>query len=323
MKAISYTKYGSPDVLKLIEVDKPIPKENEVLIKINASTITAVDSIFRKGDQFFARMATGIIKPKNPVLGTEFAGEIEAVGNEVKLFKKGDKVFGVSDMQQGTHAEYLCLPEDHPMIMIPENMSFEEAAAVPAGSLTALPFLRDNGKVKNKTKILIIGASGSVGTYAVQLAKFLGAEVTGVCSTANLELVVAIGADKVIDYTKEDFTRSSKKYDVIFDTIGKSSFSKSKKSLTKNGIFLTTYISLSILLQMLHTSLVGSKRAIIAFTGLRKSEEKKKDLVFIKELILTGKLKPILDRTYPLEEIAEAYKYVDKGHKKGNVVITV
>ena len=320
MKTIVYTKYGSPDVLELKEVEKPVPKDKEVLIKIYATTVTAVDSIFRQGNQFFARLATGVTKPKNPILGSEFSGEIESVGKDVKLFKPGDYVFGA---YEGTHCEYICMPEDGAVAPKPSNVNYNEAAAVPYGTLTALPFLRDNGRIKKDQKVLIIGASGAVGTYAVQFAKYFGAEVTGVCSTSNIEMVKSIGANKVIDYTKENFTANGEKYDIIFDTVGKSSFPNCKNSLTKNGIFLTAAISTAILFQMLWTSKMSAKKARIAFTGLRSGGDKAKDLDFIKGLVESGKIKAVIDKTYTLEQIAEAHSYVDKGHKKGNVVVTV
>ena len=320
MKAIVHAKYGSPEVLKLKEIEKPVPKDNEVLIKIYATTVTAVDSIFRQGNQFFARLATGVTKPKNPILGSEFSGEIESVGKDVKLFKAGDYVFGA---YEGTHCECICMPEDGAVAPNPSNVNYNEAAAVPYGTLTALPFLRDNGKIKKDQKVLIIGASGAVGTYAVQFAKYFGAEVTGVCSSSNVEMVKSIGADKVIDYTKENFTKSSEKYNIIFDTVGKSSFSDCKNSLTKNGIFLTAAISTAILFQMLWTSKMSAKKARIAFTGLRSAGDKAKDLGLIKELIESGKIKAVIDKTFTLDQIADAHSYVDKGHKKGNVVVTV
>ena len=321
MKAVVYRKYGSPDVLELKEVEKPIPQDNEVLIRVHATTVTAVDAIYRKGDPFVARLDAGLIRPRKRTLGTELAGEIEAAGKDVKRFKEGDQVFGSTGF--GAHAEYICLPEEEALTAKPASMTYEEAAAVPYGALTALPFLRDSGNIQSGQKVLIIGASGSVGTYAVQLARYFGAEVTGVCSTTNLELVKSLGADKVIDYTKEDFTQSGETYDVIFDTVGKSSFSQSKRSLKQRGIYLTAYLTLAILLQMLWTSRIGSKKARIAFTGLRPSSEQNKDLVFLKDLIEAGKIKPVIDRCYPVEQIAEAHRYVDKGHKKGNVVITL
>ncbi len=323
MKATIYTKYGTPDVLQFKEVEKPVPKDNEVLIKIYATTVTAVDSIFRKGNIFFARLANGLFRPKIPTLGTELAGKIESVGKDVKSFKEGDEVFGDSSTKSSAHAEFICLSDDEPLAIKPANLSFEEAAAIPYGGLTALPFLRDNGKIESGQKVLIIGASGSVGTYAVQLARYFGAEVTGVCSTTNVEMVKTLGADMVIDYTQQDYTQSDQTWDIIFDTVGKSSFSRSQKILTEKGIYLTAYLTLSILLQMLWTSKIGKKKAMIAFTGLRPASEKAEDLIFLKELIEAGQLKPVIDRHYSFDQIIEAHRYVDKGHKKGNVVITL
>lgn len=321
MKVVVYKKYGSPNVLQFEDVEIPIPKENEILVKLKATTTTTVDSIFRKGDKFFARVATGITKPKQPILGTEFAGEIEAVGSEVKLFKKGDHVFGSSIEGSGTHCEYYCIPGNGPLEIKPSNLSFEESTALPSGSLTALPFLRDSGKIRSGQKVLVIGASGSVGSYGVQLAKYFGAEVTGVCSTSNVELVKSIGADEVVDYKKDDFTKQNKKYDLIFDSIGNSTFKTCKPLLSENGIYLNPVISFKILLQMMWTSKASKKKAIITFTGLRSSEEKKNDLTFLKKLVEDGKLKPVIDKIFTLDQIAEAHGYVDKGHKKGNVVI--
>jgi 2-desacetyl-2-hydroxyethyl bacteriochlorophyllide A dehydrogenase len=323
MKAVVYTEYGPPDVLQLKEVEKPTPKDNELLIRIYATTVTATDSIFRRGNQLSARAFTGFIRPKNSRPGDVLAGEIEAVGQDVTSFKPGDQVFGSTDTSFGAHAEYTCLPEEAPLATKPTNITYGEAAAVCDGALTALHFLRDKAKVQTGQKVLINGASGSIGTFAVQLAKQFGAEVTGVSSTRNLELVKSLGADKVIDYTQEDFTRSGQTYDVIFDTVGKSSFSRSKNALKQGGIYLSTVITPAIMLQMLWTSRIGSKKAIIAFAGLRSSSEKAEDLTFLKELIEAGKLISVIDRCYPLEQIAEAHRYIDKGHKKGNVVITV
>jgi NADPH:quinone reductase-like Zn-dependent oxidoreductase len=322
MKAIVYEKYGPPEVLQLKEVEKPVPEDNEVLIKIHATTVTAVDCTFRQGSPFIGRFFSGLTRPKNPIPGTELAGEIEAVGVDVKRFKEGDQVFGTS-MGDGAHAEYICLPEEGATLSIkPANMTYEAAAACDGG-LTALPFLRDKGNIQSGQKVLIYGASGSVGTAAVQLARYFGAEVTGVCSTTNLELVKSLGADKVIDYTKEDFTKSGQTYDIIFDTVGKSSFSRSKSSLKQRGVYLEAALTPAIIPQMLWTSKIGSKKAMIAFTGLRPASERTKDLIFLKELIEAGKIKAVIDRRYPLEQIAEAHRYVEKGHKKGNVVITV
>jgi len=324
MKAIVHTKYGPPDVLQLKEVEKPTPRDNEILVKVYATTVTAAECVFRKGSWFFNRLFfTGLRKPKNPILGTDLAGEIEAVGKDVKLFKEGDQVFGETGAGFGANAEYKCLSEEGALAIKPVNMTYEEAAAVPSGVLTALPFLR-KGNIQSGQKVLIYGASGSIGTFAVQLAKYyFGAEVTGVCSTTNLELVKSLGADKVIDYTKEDYTKSGQTYDIIFDTVGKSSFSRCKSSLKQRGVYLTTVPTLALLLQMLWTSKIGSKKAMIVFAGVRPSSERTKDLIFIKELIEAGKIKSVIDRRYPLEQTAEAHRYVEKGHKKGNVVITV
>jgi len=321
MKAMTYTKYGSPDVLELKEVGKPTPKENEVLIKIHATTVTAVDTTFRKGKPLNARLFTGLFRPKRPILGSELAGEVEAAGESVTSFKPGDQVVGAT-AGSGAHTQYICLPEEGALAIKPANMTYEEAAASNA-VLTALPFLRDNGNIQSGQKVLINGASGSIGTFAVQLAKYYGAEVTGVCSTTNVEMVKSLGADKVIDYTKEDFTKNIEAYDIIFDTVGKSSFSRSKGALKQNGIYLSTVLSLGIILQTLWTSIVGSKKGKIAFAGLRPANEQAEDLRFLKELVEAGKIKSVIDRCYPLDQTAEAHRYVETGHKKGNVVLSV
>ncbi len=323
MKAIIYTEYGSPDVLQLEEVEKPAPKDNEILVKIYATTVTATECIFRKGEPFFSRLFTGLTKPKITTLGEELAGEVEAVGKDVKLFKKGDDVFGTAGPGFGANAEYICIPEDGVLTIKPTNMTYEEAASSVDGFLTALPFLRDKGNIQSGQKVLINGASGSVGAAAVQIAKYFGAEVAGVCSASNLEMVKSLGADNVIDYTTEDFTKNGETYDIIFDAVGKLSFSRCKSSLKENGIFLEAGIGLAIFPQILLTSIIGGKKAKIATTGLRPASERTKDLIFLKELIETGKIKPVIDRRYPLEQIAEAHRYVDKGHKKGNVAIIV
>ena len=321
MKAIVYTKYGPPDVLQLTEVEKPTPKANEVLIRIYATTATKYDCWQRSstaptGFGLLSRIASGIRKPKQPILGTTLAGEIEAVGKDVKRFKKGDQIFGFTG-SLGAYAEYICLPEEGALAIKPANMTYEQAAAVPQGALTALFFLR-KGNIQSGQKILVFGASGGVGLFAVQLAKYFGAEVTGVCSTTKLELVKSMGADKVIDYTKEDFTKNGETYDIIFDTVGKSPFSGSKRSLKKEGFYLFTTFGLPRLFQILWLKLTSSKKAII---GLLK--ETTEDLIFLRELIEAGKLKAVIDRTYPLEQTAEAHRYVETGQKKGNVVITV
>jgi len=316
MKAVVYTRYGPPDVLELKEVEKPVPKDNEVLIKVHASTVTPMDWHLRQpGMNIIARMIAGLTKPKNPILGVEYSGEVEAAGKDVKLFKKGDQVFGGGS--PGAHAEYACMPEDE-VAMKPHNISYEEAAAVHFGAGVALLYLRDNAHIQSGQKVLINGASGGVGTFAVQLAKYFGAEVTGVCSTTNLEMVKSLGTDKVIDYKKEDFTKNGQTYDIIFDTVGKRSYSQCKGSLKQNGIYLSTIATLPLLLQMLWTSKIGTKKAKFV---LQKTTNK--DLVFIKSLIEAGKLRTVIDRTYPLEQIAEAHRYSEKGHARGKVVITL
>lgn len=320
MRAIVYEKYGTPDVLQLKEVEKPTPKDNEVRIRVHAAIVTPSDCSFRKADPFIVRFIYGLTSPKNKILGVELAGEIESVGTSVKSFKEGDQVFGISPKSFGAHAEYTCLPEKEPLAIKPANMTYEEAVGVCDGALTALIFLRDTAKIKSGQKVLINGASGSVGSYAVQLAKYFGAEVTGVCSTANLEMVKSLGADKVIDYTKVDFTKSGQSYDVIFDAVGKSSFSSCKRSLTQRGVYLSTIPSLAIILQMLWTLKSVSKKAKFVTAGLMQNKE---NLNFLRELIEAGKLKSVIDRCYPLEQTAEAHRYVEKGHKKGNVVITL
>ena len=323
MKAIVYHKYGSPDVLELKEIDKPTPRDNEVLIRVYATTVTATDCTFRKGKPLLSRLYTGLIRPKKTILGDEFAGEIEAVGKDVTSFKEGNQVFGTC-AGYGAYAEYICLPEEGATLAKkPANLSYEQAVACCDGLLTALPFLRDKGHIQTGQKVLINGASGSVGSAAVQLAKYFRADVTGVCSTTNLEMVKSLGADKVIDYTKEDFTITGQTYDIIFDTVGKTSFSRCKKSLNPKGIFLEAVIVLSILPRVLWTSMIGGKKLIIEAAGLRPGSERTKDLIFLKELIEAGKIKPVIDRRYPLEQIIEAHSYVEKGHKKGNVVIAL
>jgi len=320
MKAVVCTKYGPPDVLQLQAVAKPVPRDNEILVKIHATTVNAGDIKMRSFTVpplfwLMGRMALGWTKPKESVLGMSLAGEIESVGKDVKRFNKGDQVFASTyNVGFGGHAEYKCLPENGMVAIKPANMSYEEAASVPTGGNAALWFLR-KGNIRKGQKVLIYGASGSLGTYAVQLARYFGAEVTGVCSTANVEMVKSLGADKVIDYTREDFTRNGETYDIIFDTVDKIKLSRCKDSLKKSGFFLEAVM-------------VAAQARWLSRTGGRKviggeATEKTEDLIFLKEIIEAGKLKSVIDRSYPLEHIAEAHRYVDTGRKKGNVVITV
>jgi NADPH:quinone reductase-like Zn-dependent oxidoreductase len=315
MKAIVYTKFGPPEVLQLKEVEKPTPKENEILIRNYATTVAAEDPGMRASPGL-----NGFGKPRKQILGFYLAGEIEFTGEDVKRFKVGDQVFGYAGMNLGAYAEYICQPEAGVLALKPANMTYEEAAALPNGALTALYFLRDKGKVQRGQKALIYGASGAVGTAAVQLAKSFGAEVSGVCSTSNMEMVKSLGADKVIDYTKEDFAASDEVYDLIFDAAGKSSFSHCKSSLKDGGVYLTTVPTPAALLQMLWTSKIGSKKVIF---GASSRSWRSEDLVFLKDLAEAGMIKSVIDKRYPLEGIADAHRYVEKGHKKGNVVITV
>ena len=327
MKAVVCTKYGPPEVLQLKEVDKPVPKDNEVLIKVFAATVGCEDPMIRSftfSPLFWLplRVAFGFIRPKKTILGSELAGEVEAVGKDVRQFKKGDQVFGVDLKGLGAYAEYKCLPEEGVLSIKPTNVTYEEAAPI-CGVLAALNILSDKANIQSGQKVLINGASGNLGTSAVQVAKYFGAEVTGVCSTTNLELVKSLGADSVIDYTKEDFTESSKTYDIIFDVASTSSFLRCKSLLTRNGVYFSAVPRLITLLEVLWTSKVGSKKAKFSATGLRPIPERMVLLKKLIELVESGKVKTVIDRTYPLEQIAEAHRYVEKGHKKGNVVITV
>ncbi|NBI30967.1 NAD(P)-dependent alcohol dehydrogenase [Chengkuizengella marina] len=321
MKAIVYEKYGSPDVLQLKDIEKPTPEDNEVLIKVHARTVTSGDIRKRNGSRKtlpiwpISKMAIGFRKPKKNILGCDFAGEVVSVGKDVKRFKKGHQVYGLYG-KKGTYVEYICMSEDGAVVQKPSNMTYEEATSVPFGAISALYFLR-KGNIQSGQKVLIYGASGSVGTFAVQLAKYFGTEVTGVCGTTNLDMVKSLGADHVIDYTKEDFTKNGQTYDIIFDTVGKTSFSRCKSSLKRQGFYVLAVFSYRQILQTLWTSKIGNKKVV---SGV--ASESNEDLMFFKELIEEGKLKSVIDSFYSFEEIPEAHGYVEKGHKKGNVVIT-
>ncbi|MBC2712650.1 MAG: NAD(P)-dependent alcohol dehydrogenase [Desulfosarcina sp.] len=319
MKAIVYTKYGSPDVLQFKEVVKPTPKDNEVLIKIHATTVNRSDCGVRSATPFIVRFFSGLFRPKKTILGSELAGEVEAVGKDVRSFQKGNQVFGLTGDNFGAHAEYICLPEEAPITLKPDNMNFEEAAAVCDGAMLAFTAIRKMNLQKGQ-KILIYGASGSIGTAGVQLAKYFGAEITAVCNTKNLELVKSLGADEVIDYTKDDFTKIDKTYDIVFDAVGKSSFFRCKNLIKKNGVFVSTdlgFMAQNPLLE-LWTKKIGSRKVMLPIP-----KERKEDVVFFKELIETGNYKAVIDRRYSLEQIVEAARYVEKGQKTGNVVITI
>jgi len=315
MKAIVFTQYGPPAVLHLKEVEKPMPKNNEILLKVKATAVNSGDWRLRKADPFAVRFMLGFMKPRINILGSVFSGEIEKVGAAVKLFKAGDQVFGHTDMSFGAYAEYLCQQETASLALKPEIITHKEAAVIPFGGTTALFFIK-KAAIKPGQKVLVVGASGAVGSAAIQLAKYYGAIVTGVCSTANIGLVKALGADKVIDYTKKDFTIKGETYDVIFDTVDKLTVSDGLNSLSKNGILILSSAGMS---KMLHGFWISatSRRKVITGVISHKAE----DIHFLKELIETDKLKPVIDKTFSLEQIAEAHAYVEKGHKKGNVAI--
>jgi NADPH:quinone reductase-like Zn-dependent oxidoreductase len=315
MKAIVYHNYGSPDVLELAEIEKPALKEDHVLIKVHAASVNPHDWHFLTGTPFLARLMAGPLKPKHKVLGVDVAGRVEAVGANVKHFQPGDEVFGSHN--HGGFAEYASVPAAH-VALKPASMSFEEAAAIPLAGLTALQGLRDHGKLQPGQKVLINGASGGVGSFAVQIAKALGAQVTGVCSTRNLDLVRSLGADQVVDYTQEDFSQTGERYDLIFDAARKRSFGDCKRALGPQGIYVTTEISPTLLLQAWWVSMTGSQKMVPMLT-----RPGQKDLLVINELFEAGKVVPIIDRRYPLSEVPEAIRYIGTGHARGKVVITV
>lgn len=320
MKAVILTQYGPPEVLQLQDVPTPTPKDNEVLIRNHAVSAGPSDAAFRKGEPFLVRMMYGLRKPRIKILGAEVAGVVEAVGRDVTLFKKGDPVFGLTSTNLGGCAEYLCVPENSTIVAKPAAMPYADAVGVTDGGATALTFLRDVAHLQPGQKILINGASGAVGAYAVQLARHhFGADVTAVCSARNIDLVKSLGAHRVIDYTRDDFTQNGQTYDVIFDAVGKSSFSRSKRALAPRGIYMTTVPSLGIIFDILRTAFFGGKKAKFTTAGLKQTKD---NLNFLRSQYETGKLRAVIDRCYPPEQIVEAHRYVDSERKKGNVIIT-
>jgi NADPH:quinone reductase-like Zn-dependent oxidoreductase len=328
MKAVVWTRYGTPDGLKLQEVEKPVPKDDEILIKIHATTVTAGDCEIRRLQlplmlSFPVRLYAGLLRPKRmTILGQEFAGEVEEVGKHVNSFKKGDQVVGTTGLGFGAYAEYICLPgEPHnaqgALATKPTNSTYEEAAAVPTAGFEALHFLR-RANIQRGKKVLIIGAGGSIGTFSIQLARYFGAEVTGVDSKEKLDVMRSIGANHVLDFTKEDYTNNGESYDLIIDVVGRNSVSRRLKLLKPDGYYFLAYPGLSDIILGMWTSMTSNRKFIISSAG-----QKKEELIFLKELIEAGKLKIVIDRTYPLEQIAEAHRYAESGHKKGNVVITI
>jgi NADPH:quinone reductase-like Zn-dependent oxidoreductase len=319
MRAIINTKYGPPEVVKLLEVEKPVPKDNEVLIKVHATTVNRTDCGFRSAEYFISRFFSGLFRPKNNTLGNEFAGAIEAIGKDVTSFYIGDKVFGYNDTKFGAHAEYMTMAEDEAITTLPSNFTYKEAAPISEGGHYALCNIRA-AKVRSGQNVLVNGATGAIGSAAVQLLKYFGAKVTAVCDTKNVELVKSLGADEVIDYTKKDFTLIGHIFDFVFDAVGKSSFAHCKKLLNKRGTYISTELgknSVNVFLA-LTTPIFGGKKVLFPIPTI-----KKEDIIFLKELVEIGKYKPLIDRQYTLEQIVEAYKYVEKGQKIGNVVITM
>lgn len=324
MKAAIHSKYGPPQELQIREVNSLFPKSNEVLVKVVTASVTTTDCNVRnftfvpKSFLFFARLMFGFRKPKIEILGIDFAGEVEVVGCEVKQFKRGDQVFGSNGVRFGSHAEYVCVKEAGAIVKKPDFISWEEAASLSLAGNTALFFIRDLAKIKQGQKILIHGASGAIGTYSVQLAKHYGAEVTAVCSSVNVALVKSIGADRVIDYSKEDFSASDERYDFVYDVVGKTTFSQCKRILKKNGVYLKNTPEIGDYFIMFRSKISGGKKVVCG-----ESSERAENLKFLTELIKSGKLKPVIDRVYKLEDIADAYSYAESGHKKGNIIIQI
>ncbi len=322
MKAMVAQGYGAPKVLQLEEVAIPKVKPGFILIKAEVSSATRADAMMRTGTPYIARLFTGLRKPKNPIPGTGYAGTVAAVGEGVSNFTVGDRVFGETTLGFSANAEYILVPQDDVIMRLPASISFAEAAPLCDGALTSVNFLKEVGKIKAGQSVLINGASGALGISAVQLAKYYGAKVTAVCSTRNIGLVKSLGADEVIDYTKEDFSDRKASFDLIYDTVGKSSYSQSKNALKADGVYLSPVISLGLLVRMMLTAAFSSKKAVFAATGLLKAPELRGMLAHLLEVIAEGKHKTIIDRQFPLEKLAEAHTYIDAGHKKGNIIIT-
>ncbi len=322
MKASVSKMYGTPEVFNIEDVTKPVPKHNEVLVRVYAATVTGSDMMMRIGKPYVGRLYLGLSKPKTTILGFDFAGEIVETGKDVTLFKVGDRVFG-GTTALGCYAEYTCVNVDDVITTIPENISYQSAAPVSGSAITVMNFLKGLAKIKAGDKLLINGASGSLGTYAVQIAKQFGAEVTGVCSTTNMKMVKELGADYVIDYTSEDFTNNGKQYNIIFDTVGKTTFSHCKNALTEKGIYLSSVISIPLFLQMMKTSLFGKKKVKSSSTGMLSAKVRLDYFLELKEMLKAEKIKTVIDTSYPLSQMGDAHNYVEKGHKKGNVVIEI
>lgn len=323
MKAVLARAYGGPDVLELGEVDRPTPKAGEILVKTYASAVTQADIMIRRGTPIFGRLFLGLTKPRANVPGTSFAGKVVAVGNDVTRFSVGDDVFGETTVGFRTHAEYVAVPQDGLVETIPQEMSYEEAAPVTDGALTVFNFLTRLTQIRPGQKVLINGAAGGLGTAAVQLAKHLGAEVTGVASTRNLDFLRRLGADHVVDYTREDFTRSAARYDVIFDTVGKVPFSKARRALTADGVYLSPVLGLGLLGAMLWTRRFSRQKALFSATGLLPHDVLQQLFRGVRDAIEAGAFRTIIDRRFPLEKIAEAHRYVESGHKRGNVILEI
>jgi NADPH:quinone reductase-like Zn-dependent oxidoreductase len=323
MKAIIVTRYGGPEVLQIKEVNIPSPKENELLIQVYAAAVNNTDPVFRKGKPYISRIFTGLLKPKHSIPGDVLAGKVVNLGNKVTNYSIGDRVFGYSTDKLGAQAEFICLSETSPIALIPENIGYSEAAAIVDGGHTALAFLNDKVKISKKTKVLIFGASGSIGTAAVQLAKNFGADVTAVCSESNIDLLESLGIEKIIDYKKVDFTKEAIKYDIIFDTVAKKTYSQCKKVLSDDGIYLTTFPTLFILLKGLFQSKNKEKKAFFVAAGLKKSNQKIDNLNYLSNLMVNQKMKAVISKRYSMAETAEAHKYVETGHKRGNIIINI